>query len=136
MFERYFDHRVGDVLLLDPSRLLPPDPNAPSLRRETVDGWPLGRRLDLARADLQRLQDGWLPTNQELVDAPVLVCWKPVIVTGGLALEGVVVAHPGIEHGHRALTSALIAIDIGGERWARTVSRFYQLGPNGRHPPH
>jgi hypothetical protein len=101
-----------------------------------ADGWTLGRRLERAGADLQRRQEGWVPAEQDLADAPVLVDWQPVIAHGGLALAGIVSGHPGIAQGHRVLTSLLVAVDIGAEHWARTVSRFYQLGPNGRHPSH
>ena len=136
MLDSYFDRRVGNVLLLDPARLVPTDLSAPSLRRETVDGWSLGRRIELARTDLQRLCEGWTPADVDLANAPVLIDWKLVITGGGLAIEGVVAGHPGIARGHRVQTSLLIALDIGRQRWARTVSRFYMLGPNGGPPPH
>lgn len=128
--EAYFDLRVGDVLLMDPTRLVPPDPEAARLRRQTADGWTVAQRLERAHSDLARIRDGWLPSRDVFLAAPVLAGWKLVITAGGLALEGNVNGHPGISPGNRALTSAIIAFDVAGQQWARTVSRFYRLASN------
>lgn len=127
MFDLYFDRRVGDVFMLDPERLIPPDPAAPWLFRKTSDGWTHARRLELARADLESLQRGERPAHELLTAAPVLTDWRIVPVAGSLALQGTVAGHPDIGEARFVRTSALIALDAAGQRWARTVSRFYLL---------
>lgn len=116
MFDFYFDRRIGDVLMLDPERLIAPDPEASWHLRETADGWTQARRLERARADLKLLRRGEVPTDEVLAAAPVLTDWRIVLVSGSLALEGAVAGHPGIGEARRVLTSALIAFDAGTQQ--------------------
>lgn len=77
----------------------------------------------LAR-DLRRYQDGDVPTEQDLAEAPVLYQGRP-----GAALQpdivGRVFGHPTIEDGP-ITTSPLFAV-APDYSWARTLSRLYRL---------
>ncbi len=124
----FFDHNLDDVLLLDPQQLVPKDRDAPWLLRETADGWTQGRRLELARADLERIRTGWRPSPDDLRTAPILDQWILHRLDSPLAwFEGIVSGHPAIADGHHATTSAAVALDLS-LTWVRTVSRFYRLG--------
>ena len=67
------------------------------------------------------------PSEADLADAPVLSDWKAAISPGGhVMLWGEVTDHPLL--GNASIhTSQLIAIDPEAG-WARTASRWYQLG--------
>lgn len=81
---------------------------------------------DLA-ADLRKLAEGQCPTPSQLRNAPLLTSWtfahRPSLVFSGSMFN-----HPVVGDGRTSLTSEIYAIDPG-RRWARTLSRFYELGP-------
>lgn len=85
--------------------------------------------LDRALVSITAAEAG--PSALELDSAPELDLWRPQItVIGELVLEGNVRDHPVL--GDKAIiTSPVIALDPD-DRWARTVSRWYQLW---RHHP-
>jgi hypothetical protein len=86
-------------------------------------------RVMAALPEGARIDAGEAPTAADLADAPVLSDWKIGVDGRGLPLLiGVVIGHPRIADGHIAYTSTLIRIDAGAS-WARTVSRYYRLGP-------
>lgn len=87
-------------------------------------------KLNGAVRDLERIQAGEAPTAQDLVRAPTLHRWRPVRLRNpdgaeAVVLSGTVTGHPDIPPGP-ATTSMIVAIDPG-ERWARTLSRWYRL---------
>jgi hypothetical protein len=82
-------------------------------------------RLEVLRADLQRIAGGKLPTIEELASAPLLSPWRLGTSqqsppahrdAGGAAVLGPLV---------RSTDVCVFAPDLG---WARTLSRFYRLG--------
>lgn len=85
--------------------------------------------LEALAADLRKLATGHPPEPGALSALPFLHGWgalkKPVI-----CLTGKVYGHPRLADGHVALTSEVFAIDRA-QRWARTMSRYYELGPTG-----
>lgn len=85
--------------------------------------------LEALAADLRKLAAGHLPEQGALSAAPLLHGWeatrKPVI-----CLTGKVYGHPRLGDGQIAVTSEVFAIDRA-QRWARTMSRYYELGPTG-----
>lgn len=87
-------------------------------------------RIAAGLAEWQKLQDGHVPGSKELDDAPILTDWG----ISGDALVGLVTGHPRLEDGKLIMTSPLLAIDLD-MKWARTVSRYYQLGHMRGEPP-
>lgn len=88
------------------------------LSRETVIAG-----LEAAR----KINEGHLPTKEDLADAPTLAGWALSDQTNNLVcLVGWVTNHPLLEEGW-ITTSVLLAIDPE-RKWARTVSRLYRLG--------
>lgn len=68
------------------------------------------------------------PGKADLANAPALEQWRALLGAGGMpVLWGVVTGHPQIGADFMT-TSRLIAIDAA-MGWARTVSRWYRLGP-------
>lgn len=67
------------------------------------------------------------PDAATLAAAPVLTRWQAILLTPNLCLAGEVTGHPLLEVDF-ITTSPLIVLaeDLG---WARTLSRFYRLGP-------
>jgi hypothetical protein len=116
------------VVMLDPTQLAPLDPDATWLENAVGEGRSQRQRLAAAAQDLERLRNGWLPTVDDLEAAPILDDWA-LYVIGNLSpvLVGTVVGHP-ILGGRRITTSVVIAVETKTLAWARTVSRFYQLG--------
>lgn len=113
------------LLRIDPVLLRQVDDDLTRLMQRTVAQ---GRRLELARADLERIRTGWRPLPDDLRTAPILDYWILHRLDSPLAwFEGIVSGHPEIADGHHAITSAVIALDLS-LTWVRTVSRFYRLG--------
>ena len=85
--------------------------------------------LDRAIISIAAAEAG--PSTEDMEHAPELDLWRlQVNFFGELVLECNVRRHPVL--GDRAIiTSPVIALDPH-ERWARTVSRWYRLGPH--HP--
>ena len=91
------------------------------------------RRLDSARADLERLGRGERPTASELAAAPVLEGWAMAERDGYAALVGNVTGHPRLPDGTWIRTSALVWLCEHGTA-ARSLNRWYRLGhPLGAH---
>jgi hypothetical protein len=79
---------------------------------------------------LTRIAAGDAPTASELAGAPRLADWMPMRdpQNGLPVLFGQVTGHPRLGSGRWIRTSPLLAISPEAG-WARTVSRFYVLGP-------
>lgn len=77
------------------------------------------------RPAIEEAQSG--PTHEDLATAPTLSPWHPILtLEAEPLLWGHVNGHPIL--GARWITTArLIALDPNGQ-WARTFSRWYQLG--------
>lgn len=86
-------------------------------------------RLAEARQALDRLSSCWMPGLAELACAPILDFQDLVYEDGLVSLCGRVFGHPEIPNGHLCVTSVLLAYDGRRQSWARTVSRWYRLGP-------
>ena len=109
------------------------DLDAAWLSPDTRAGLAQRRRLKASLVDLERLQAGWVPATADLLNTPLLqhwCCYGPGFASQTV-LIGAVTAHPLLPDGRRVATSLLLALDIRGLRWARTVSRFYRLGEPG-----
>ncbi|SFV31775.1 hypothetical protein SAMN05216456_1454 [Devosia crocina] len=75
------------------------------------------------------IRAGELPTEADLANAPTLTLWTYEPLSGEFyRLAGIVAGHPRLPDGS-CFTSAVLAIDPC-LKWARTVSRFYKLGPS------
>ena len=75
-----------------------------------------------------RIRNGFVPGEAELAGAPVLSHWTVEVLPGGLPyLIGEVSGHPQLADGW-CTTSVLLAADLE-LGWARTLSRYYRLGP-------
>ena len=81
---------------------------------------------DLA-ADLRGLAAGSLPSPGRLREAPHLRRWG-FAPRSALCLAGTAYGHPRIVDGRECVTSEIFAI-ARDRSWARTLSRYYQLGP-------
>lgn len=66
------------------------------------------------------------PSADTLSASPRLDLWQPIRMGADLCLAGAVSGHPLLQ-GPFITTSPLIALR-DNEGWARTISRFYQLG--------
>jgi hypothetical protein len=88
-------------------------------------------RLERAYQHGLRLLDGWRPGPSDLIGAPMISQWEPQPQGSGLyVLAGRVTGHPRMEIGRSThmRTSAVIWLDRDAG-WARTIGRFYLLGP-------
>jgi hypothetical protein len=83
-------------------------------------------RLRRLADDLERIAADQAPTSADLKHAPLLVDWRPILTHSGLSLVGFVAGHPLLGTKNIA-TSPLWVLDPE-LKWARTLSRFYQLG--------
>jgi hypothetical protein len=92
------------------------DPAAPILTRDLVS---LCDYLDaLAEAE---------PEAIHLADAPRIDRWCAAVIADLPVLVGLVTGHPRLRQGARTVTSPLVRI-APDQGWARTLSRYYQLG--------
>lgn len=87
----------------------------------------LGRRLRDLADDCDRLERGRPVSPVVLQKAPLLEDWVPAITPQGVQLMGHVTRHPLLGD-CAAVTTPLWFADPDG-RWARSLSRFYRLGP-------
>ncbi len=86
------------------------------------------KTLKRALKDWEKLANGYSPSLNDLADAPLLVDWEPRwTATGVMFLVGQVRGHPKLQDGPCS-TSLVLAVDVQ-EGWARTLSRYYRLGP-------
>ncbi|MGF9565104.1 hypothetical protein AAIH70_16445 [Neorhizobium sp. BT27B] len=97
---------------------------------------PDGRSLEEYLRDygltLDKIASGQVPTETELVDAPLVVNWfiEEVFYTSGERhrhIFGYFEGHPFILDGTMGKTSPLLQLDRG-RKWARCRSRIYKLG--------
>lgn len=75
-----------------------------------------------------RVAAGYVPNETDLAGAPLLSGWavepqEPDLIR----LVGIVTGHPSIPDGWCTTSIVLAADEEAG--WARTVSRYYRLGP-------
>jgi hypothetical protein len=88
------------------------------------------KHLESLIVDLRTVREGGSMTAADLEDAPVLQHWtrvsRPVA-----ALRGDVIGHPLLGTGTDIVTSEVYLLDPV-DRWARTLSRRYRLGPPAR----
>ena len=83
--------------------------------------------LERLATDLRKLGGGYFPSALTLNETPLLSLWA-VSHRPRPCLIGSMCGHPLIEQGRVGVTSEIYAIDRN-RRWARTLSRFYKLGP-------
>ena len=78
--------------------------------------------------EAERIKAGFVPGEAQLADAPLLTDWVAQPLPGGLVrFVGFVSGHPLLQDGW-ITTSVVLATDEQAG-WARTVSRYYRLGP-------
>jgi hypothetical protein len=87
----------------------------------------LGRRLRALADDCDRLERGRPVSPLVLQKAPLLEDWEPAITPQGVQLVGHVTGHPLLGDCAAFTTPLWFADPDGG--WARSLSRFYRLGP-------
>jgi hypothetical protein len=98
-------------------------------RQSAPDGLTHGERVDAARRALERLSGCWLPGGAELSEAPILD-FEGLVEDGPfVSFHGRVFGHPRIPRGHRCVTSVVVAYDGCRGLWARSISRWYRVGP-------
>lgn len=77
--------------------------------------------------DLEEIQAGRFPTDEQLANAPLITGWK-LSQRWGACLTGSIMEHPFLGNtSHGAITSQLWLIDEK-QGYARTLSRYYRLG--------
>jgi hypothetical protein len=81
--------------------------------------------LEALAADLRRIGSGQAPTAEDLADAPLFLSYR-LAHRPATCLRGHAIGHPLVA-GPDIFTSQLWAISTR-HGWARTTSRFYQLG--------
>ncbi|MEH2562181.1 DUF6634 family protein [Bradyrhizobium sp. AZCC 2289] len=87
----------------------------------------LGRRLRALADDCDRLERGRPVSPVVLQKAPLLTDWLPALTPQGVQLIGRVTGHPRLGDCAAVTTPLWFADPDGG--WARSLSRFYRLGP-------
>lgn len=87
----------------------------------------LSRRLRALADDCDRLERGRPVSPFVLQKAPLLEGWAPAITPQGVQLIGHVTGHPLFGDCAAVTTPLWFADPDGG--WARSLSRFYRLGP-------
>jgi len=87
----------------------------------------LGRRLRALADDCDRLEHGRPVPPVLLQKAPLITDWVPALTPQGVQLIGRVTGHPLLGDCAAATTPLWVADPDGA--WARSLSRFYRLGP-------
>jgi hypothetical protein len=87
----------------------------------------LARRLRTLADDCDRLELGRPVSSLLLQKAPLLEDWAPAVTPQGVQLIGHVTGHPLL--GDRAIATSPVWFADPDGAWARTLSRFYRLGP-------
>ncbi|MDF2811745.1 MAG: hypothetical protein K0S56_2776 [Microvirga sp.] len=97
------------------------------------------RRLDSARAareidrllrlaaDLRAIREGSSPSQTDLIEAPILDNWAPMIRPIP-CLVGDVSGHPLLPGSARKIATSDLWVLADHQGWARTLSRWYRLG--------
>jgi hypothetical protein len=100
---------------------------APCPRRISMDtNMDLSEKITRLAADLEAIAQGQAPTPQDLAQAPLLLNWNTISVPS-VALTGLVLDHPKL--GTTRVTTSLVYAMCPDLTWARTLSRYYALGP-------
>ena len=88
----------------------------------------LVQKIKAAAADLQRLEDGWMPSQADLRDAVILEDWRIAgdPITGQIVFWGRSIGHPIL--GDRLITTSPLVWISEDRTIARTLSRWYRLG--------
>jgi hypothetical protein len=87
----------------------------------------LSRRLRALADDCDRLELGRPVSPTLLQRAPLLEDWVPAVTPQGVQLIGQVTGHPLL--GDRAIATSSVWFADPDGAWARSLSRFYRLGP-------
>jgi hypothetical protein len=87
----------------------------------------LAHRLRVLADDCERLAFGRPVSPILLAKAPILEDWLPTVTPLGVQLVGRVSGHP--LHGDRAIATSPVWFADPDGGWARTLSRYYRLGP-------
>jgi hypothetical protein len=87
----------------------------------------LGHRLRALADDCDRLERGRPVPPVLLQKAPLITDWVPALTPQGVQLIGHVTGHPLLGDCAAATTPLWFADPDGA--WARSLSRFYRLGP-------
>jgi hypothetical protein len=87
----------------------------------------LARRLRALADDCNRLALGHPVPPAILQKAPLLEDWIPAVTPEGVRLIGRATGHP--THGDRKVMTTPLWFAAPDGAWARTLSRFYRLGP-------
>jgi hypothetical protein len=87
----------------------------------------LGRRLRVLADDCDHLERGRPVPPVLLQKAPLITDWVPALTPQGVQLLGHVTGHPLLGDCAAATTPLWLADPDGA--WARSLSRFYRLGP-------
>jgi hypothetical protein len=85
-------------------------------------------RLSRLVSDLQALRDGRRPTTSDLAEAPVLGNWERG-TRPAACLFGNVCDHPALPGIGRPIVTSDVWVLAPDQGWARTLSRWYRLGP-------
>lgn len=81
--------------------------------------------------DLEEIQAGRFPTDEQLANAPLITAWK-LHQRWSTCLTGSIMAHPLLGFtSPGAITSQLWVIDEK-QGYARTLSRYYKLGERAK----
>lgn len=122
---------LADEVRMDPGNRVWEGPSGNANHRTARDEmWEL-------RADLERLETGWVPDDDELAGAPHLEAWGITFREGEMLWRVMGASHesardlPGVVDGETLCTMQILAID-DGFTWARDRRGFYRLGePRG-----
>lgn len=103
--------------------------NKGSGKVQFIGGEPMetANALEALAADLRLLAIGQIPNEEMLIEAPLIRNWG-MAARPRPCLLGQMIGHPTVALGGQGVTSELFAIDPH-RRWARSLSRFYELGP-------
>lgn len=121
----------GVTIFIEPDEVLQPGHGSQWLAQPDEDGRSRGEVLTTLRMDIERLSQGWMPTEADLACAPILDDWGIAELEPGESLRrlcGCVSGLDGVRDGHRIGTTQILAIDEERLGWARDRLRFYRLG--------
>ncbi len=87
-------------------------------------------RIRAGLLEAAKIASGYEPTQADLAGAPLISSWILAMHPGdpGPTLIGSISGHPKLADSALSATSIVLAMDVNAG-WARTVSRYYRLGP-------
>ena len=87
-------------------------------------------RISAGLLEAAKIADGYVPTETDLLGAPLISNWIIAMRPGDPrpSLVGSITGHPTLGDTALSATSVVLAMSVDGG-WARTVSRYYRLGP-------